>query len=166
MANIINLDKVSKGYGTAGQLLTDVSLGLDDFDRIGVVGLNGSGKTTLLKLLSKQIEPDSGRVAHRRDLRVASLPQRLDLAADITVRDIVLGTAWLDEGFTAEHEWAGDSGVRTILNGLGMPGIGLDDVIGPKSGGERRRIALAALLVRHCDLLILDEPTNHLDVAG
>ncbi|MBB5870453.1 ATPase subunit of ABC transporter with duplicated ATPase domains [Allocatelliglobosispora scoriae] len=166
MANIINLDKVSKGYGTAGQLLTDVSLGLDDFDRIGVVGLNGSGKTTLLKLLSKQIEPDSGRVAHRRDLRVASLPQRLDLAPDITVRDIVLGTAWLDEGFTAEHEWAGDSGVRTILNGLGMPGIGLDDVIGPKSGGERRRIALAALLVRHCDLLILDEPTNHLDVAG
>ncbi|WP_027342575.1 ABC-F family ATP-binding cassette domain-containing protein [Hamadaea tsunoensis] len=166
MANIINLDRVSKAYGTAGPLLTDVSLGLEDTDRIGVVGLNGAGKSTLLKLLSRQEEPDSGRVAHRRDLRVASLPQRLDLPGTFTVRDIVLGTAWLPEGFAAEHEWAGDAGVRTVLDGLGMPGIGLDDQIGPKSGGERRRIALAALLIRHCDLLILDEPTNHLDIAG
>jgi ATPase subunit of ABC transporter with duplicated ATPase domains len=166
MANIINLDRVSKGYGTAGQLLTDVSLGLDEADRIGVVGLNGAGKSTLLKLLGKLEEPDSGRVAHRRDLRVAALPQRLDLPGEITVRDVVLGTAWLDEGFAAEHEWAGDAGVRNVLDGLGMPGIGLDDPIGPKSGGERRRIALAALLIRHCDVLILDEPTNHLDIAG
>jgi ABC transport system ATP-binding/permease protein len=166
MANIINLDRVGKGYGTAGQLLTDVSLGLDEADRIGVVGLNGAGKSTLLKLLAKTEEPDTGRVAHRRDLRVASLPQRLDLPGEITVRDVVLGTAWLDEGFAAEHEWAGDAGVRTVLDGLGMPGIGLDDAIGPKSGGERRRIALAALLIRHCDVLILDEPTNHLDITG
>jgi ABC transport system ATP-binding/permease protein len=166
MANIINLDRVSKGYGTAGRLLTDVSLGLDDTDRIGVVGLNGAGKSTLLRLLARQEEPDSGRVTHRRDLRVATLPQRLDLPDEITVRDVVLGTAWLDEGFAAEHEWAGDAGVRTVLDGLGMPGIGLDDAIGPKSGGERRRVALAALLIRHCDLLILDEPTNHLDIAG
>ncbi|MCP2325538.1 ATPase subunit of ABC transporter with duplicated ATPase domains [Hamadaea flava] len=166
MANIINLDRVGKGYGTAGQLLTDVSLGLDESDRIGVVGLNGAGKSTLLKLLAKTEEPDTGRVAHRRDLRVATLPQRLDLPGEITVRDVVLGTAWLDEGFAAEHEWAGDAGVRTVLDGLGMPGIGLDDPIGPKSGGERRRIALAALLIRHCDVLILDEPTNHLDITG
>jgi ATP-binding cassette subfamily F protein uup len=166
MANIINLDRVGKGYGTAGQLLTDVSLGLDESDRIGVVGLNGAGKTTLLRLLADLEEPDSGRISHRRDLRVAALPQRLDLPGDITVRDVVLGTAWLDEGFAAEHEWAGDAGVRTVLDGLGMPGIGLDDTIGPKSGGERRRIALAALLIRHCDVLILDEPTNHLDIAG
>ncbi|NUR72747.1 MAG: ABC-F family ATP-binding cassette domain-containing protein [Hamadaea sp.] len=166
MANIINLDRVGKGYGTAGQLLTDVSLGLDEADRIGVVGLNGAGKSTLLKLLAKAEEPDSGRVAHRRDLRVATLPQRLDLPGEITVRQVVLGTAWLDEGFAAEHEWAGDAGVRTVLDGLGMPGIGLDDPIGPKSGGERRRIALAALLIRHCDVLILDEPTNHLDITG
>jgi ATPase subunit of ABC transporter with duplicated ATPase domains len=166
MANIINLDKVSKGYGTAGTLLSDVSLGLDEDDRIGVVGLNGAGKSTLLKLLAKTEEPDSGRVTHRRDLRVAALPQRLDLPGDITVREVVLGTAWLGEGFAAEHEWAGDAGVRTVLDGLGMPGIGLDEPIGPKSGGERRRIALAALLIRHCDLLILDEPTNHLDIVG
>jgi ATP-binding cassette subfamily F protein uup len=166
VANIVNLDRVSKGYGAAGQLLTDVSLGLDDADRIGVVGLNGSGKSTLLRLLTKGEEPDTGRVTHRRDLRVAWLPQNLRLDADATVRGVVLGTAWLDESMGAEHEWAGDAGVRRILDGLGMPYLGLDQPVGPMSGGERRRVALAALLVRSADLLILDEPTNHLDVAG
>ncbi|GAA4695389.1 ABC transporter ATP-binding protein [Phytohabitans rumicis] len=166
MANIVNLDRVSKGYGAAGQLLTDVSLGLDDADRVGVVGLNGAGKSTLLRLLTKLEEPDSGRVTHRRDLRIAWLPQSLELAADATVKDVVLGTAWLDEGFGAEHEWAGDAGVRSILDGLGMPHLGLDQPVGPMSGGERRRVALAALLVRTADLIVLDEPTNHLDVAG
>ncbi|GID25215.1 ABC-F family ATP-binding cassette domain-containing protein [Paractinoplanes brasiliensis] len=166
MANIINLDRVGKGYGAAGQLLTDVSLGLDDDARIGIVGLNGAGKSTLLRLLAKSEEPDSGRVTHRRDLRVATLPQALDLAAEATVRDVVLGTAWLAQGMGAEHEWAGDAGVRAILDGLGMPHLGLDTPVGPMSGGERRRVALAALLVRESDLLILDEPTNHLDVAG
>ncbi|GHJ50375.1 ABC transporter ATP-binding protein [Catellatospora sp. TT07R-123] len=166
MANIINLDRVSKGYGPTGPLLTDVSLGLDDADRIGVVGLNGSGKSTLLRMLTKAEEPDSGRVTHRRDLRVVALPQALTLTADATVRDVVLGDAWLPAAFEAEHEWAGDAGVRAILDGLGMPGLGLDTPVGPMSGGERRRIALAALLVRPADLIILDEPTNHLDIAG
>ncbi|MBM7492384.1 ATPase subunit of ABC transporter with duplicated ATPase domains [Micromonospora luteifusca] len=166
MANIVNLDRVSKGYGAAGRLLTDVSLGLDDADRIGVVGLNGAGKSTLLRLLTKQEDPDDGRVTHRRDLRVLWLPQQLTLAPDATVRDVVLGTAWLAEGMGAEHEWAGDAGVRAILDGLGMPHLGLDQPVGPMSGGERRRVALAALLVRDSDLLILDEPTNHLDVGG
>jgi ATP-binding cassette subfamily F protein uup len=166
VANIVNLDRVGKGYGAAGQLLTDVSLGLDDDARLGIVGLNGAGKSTLLRLLAKTEEPDSGRVTHRRDLRVATLPQNLDLAPGLTVRDVVLGTAWLPEGMGAEHEWAGDSGVRTILTGLGMAHLGLDSPVGPMSGGERRRVALAALLVRDGELLILDEPTNHLDVAG
>ncbi|MFY1675092.1 ABC-F family ATP-binding cassette domain-containing protein [Plantactinospora sp. WMMB334] len=166
MANIVNLDRVSKGYGAAGQLLADVSLGLDDSDRVGVVGLNGAGKSTLLRLLTRTEEPDSGRVTHRRDLRVAWLPQNLVLDPGARVRDVVLGTAWLDEGFGAEHEWAGDAGVRAILDGLGMPYLGLDQPVGPMSGGERRRVALAALLVRTADLLVLDEPTNHLDVAG
>jgi ATP-binding cassette subfamily F protein uup len=166
VANIINLDRVSKGYGAAGQLLTDVSLGLDDDARIGIVGLNGAGKSTLLRMLAKIEEPDSGRVTHRRDLRVASLPQTLTLAGEATVRDVVLGTAWLPQSMGAEHEWAGDAGVRTILDGLGMGYLGLDTPVGPMSGGERRRVALAALLVRQSDLLILDEPTNHLDVAG
>jgi len=166
VANIVNLDRVSKGYGAAGPLLTDVSLGLDDADRIGVVGLNGAGKSTLLRLLTRAEEPDAGRVTHRRELRVAALPQNLTLDAAATVRDVVLGTAWLDEGMGAEHEWAGDAGVRAILDGLGMPYLGLDQPVGPMSGGERRRVALAALLVREADLLILDEPTNHLDVGG
>jgi ABC transport system ATP-binding/permease protein len=166
VANIINLDRVGKGYGAAGQLLTDVSLGLDDDARVGIVGLNGAGKSTLLRLLAKIEEPDSGRVTHRRDLRVASLPQTFSLAGEATVRDVVLGTAWLAHGMGAEHEWAGDAGVRAILDGLGMAYLGLDSPVGPMSGGERRRVALAALLVRDSDLLILDEPTNHLDVAG
>jgi ATPase subunit of ABC transporter with duplicated ATPase domains len=166
VANIVNLDRVNKGYGAAGQLLTDVSLGLDDDARVGIVGLNGAGKSTLLRMLAKTEDPDSGRVTHRRDVRVAALPQTLTLTPTATVRDVVLGTAWLAEGMGAEHEWAGDAGVRTILDGLGMGHLGLDTPVGPMSGGERRRVALAALLVRESDLLILDEPTNHLDVAG
>jgi ATPase subunit of ABC transporter with duplicated ATPase domains len=166
MANIVSLDRVAKGYGPVGRLLTDVSLGLDESDRVGVVGLNGAGKSTLLRLLTKQEDPDEGRVTQRRDLRVLSLPQTLDLAPELTVRDVVIGDAWLPAGFAAEHEWAGDAGVRTVLSGLGMPHLGLDAPVGPMSGGERRRVALAALLVRACDLLVLDEPTNHLDVAG
>jgi ATPase subunit of ABC transporter with duplicated ATPase domains len=165
VANIVNLDRVSIGY-PSGQLFDEVSLGLEDDDRVGVVGLNGAGKTTLLRLLTKAIEPDAGRVAHRRDLRVAALPQTLDLPPGATVRDVVLGTAWLPGGFAAEHEWAGDAGVRTVLAGLGMPDLGLSAQVEPMSGGERRRVALAALLVRESDLLILDEPTNHLDIAG
>jgi ABC transport system ATP-binding/permease protein len=160
MANIVNLDRVSKGYSAAGQLLTDVSLGLDDADRVGVAGLNGAGKSTLLRLLTGVEEPDSGRVTQRRDLRVAWLPQAVSYPPDATVRDVVLA------GFEAEHEWAGDAAVRTVLNGLGMPELGLDESVGRMSGGERRRVALAALLVRESDLLVLDEPTNHLDVAG
>ncbi|GAA1522858.1 ABC-F family ATP-binding cassette domain-containing protein [Dactylosporangium maewongense] len=165
MANIINLDKVGKTY-PAGRIFDEVSLGVDDADRIGVVGLNGAGKTTLLRMLTKAEEPDEGRVTHRRDLRVSALPQNLDLPPTATVRDVIIGTAWLPAAFAAEHEWAGDAGVRTVLNGLGMPHLGLDAPVGPMSGGERRRIAIAALLVRPADLLILDEPTNHLDVAG
>jgi len=162
--NIVNLDRVAKGYGGVGPLLTEVSAGIEDDDRIGVVGLNGAGKSTLLRLITKADEPGEGRVTHRRDLRVLALPQALDLTG--TVRDVVLGSAWLPAAFAAEHEWAGDAGIRTVLTGLGMPGLGLDQPLGPMSGGERRRVALAALLVRGFDLLVLDEPTNHLDVAG
>jgi ABC transport system ATP-binding/permease protein len=166
MANLISLDRVSKGYGSAGALLAEVSLGLGEGDRVGVVGLNGTGKSTLLRLLTKAEEPDSGRVTHRRDLRVLALPQALNLAPEATVRDVVVGAAWLPAAFAAEHEWAGDAGIRTVLSGLGLPGLGLDTAVGPMSGGERRRVALAALLVRASDVLVLDEPTNHLDIAG
>ena len=166
MPNIVNLDRASKGYGGVGALLTDVSAGIEDGDRIGVVGLNGAGKSTLLRLLTREEEPDDGRVTLRRDLRVLALPQTLDLPPGATVRDVVLGDIWLAAAFGAEHEWAGDAGIREVLSGLGLPGLGLDQPVGPMSGGERRRVALAALLVRTADLLVLDEPTNHLDVAG
>jgi ATPase subunit of ABC transporter with duplicated ATPase domains len=165
MANVINLDRVSKAYPDSA-LLESVSLGLDEADRVGVVGLNGAGKTTLLRLLAAADEPDSGRVTHRRDLRVATLPQTLVLPAGATVREVVIGAAWLPAGFDAEHEWAGDAAVRTVLDGLGLDRLGLDSTVGPMSGGERRRVALAALLVRASDVLVLDEPTNHLDLAG
>jgi ATPase subunit of ABC transporter with duplicated ATPase domains len=165
MANVINLDRVSKAY-PAAVLLDEVSLGLDEADRVGVVGLNGAGKTTLLRLLAGVDEPDSGRVTQRRDLRVAALPQTLDLPPEATVRDVVVGSAWLPAEFAAEHEWAGDAAVRAVLDGLGLGLLGLDTPVGPMSGGERRRVALAALLVRSTDVLILDEPTNHLDLAG
>ena len=166
MANIVSLDRISKAYGAAGTLLQDVSIGLDENDRVGVVGLNGAGKSTLLRILTRAEEPDTGRATHRRDLRVLSLPQALALDGPETVRDVVLGTAWLSSGFATEHEWAGDSGVRTVLDGLGMSYLGLDSPVATMSGGERRRVALAALLIRAADLLVLDEPTNHLDVAG
>ena len=136
MANVVNLDRVSKAYPNA-VLLDAVSLGLDEADRVGVVGLNGAGKSTLLRLLTRIEEPDAGRVTHRRDLRVAWLPQTLELAPTATVRDVVLGTAWQPQGFAAEHEWAGDAGVRAILTGLGMGYLGLDAPVGPMSGGEQ-----------------------------
>jgi ATP-binding cassette subfamily F protein uup len=131
-------------------------------DRIGVVGLNGSGKTTLLEVLAG-IEPaDSGRVSRGRDLRLAVLTQRTDLPADTTIRHAVLDPL----GITAEHEWAADPRARGILTGLGVTALGLDTPAGTLSGGERRRVALAAALVRELDLIILDEPTNHLDIEG
>jgi ATPase subunit of ABC transporter with duplicated ATPase domains len=84
----------------------------------------------------------------------------------LTVREVVLGSAWLPAAFDAAHEWEGSAEIRAVLDGLGMRGLGLDEPVGSMSGGERRRVALAALLVRPADLLILDEPTNHLDIAG
>src|SRR5690349_12835959 len=101
LANLVSLDRVSKGYGPTGRLFTDVSIGLDELDRVGVVGLNGAGKSTLLRLLAKQEEPDTGRVTHRRDARVSVLPQAVDFRPEATVHDIVLAGT-----FDAEHEWA------------------------------------------------------------
>ncbi|GAA0512813.1 ABC transporter ATP-binding protein [Saccharopolyspora subtropica] len=161
MVNLVNLESVSKSYGVR-PLLDGVSLGVSAGERIGVVGLNGGGKTTLLEVLAGIAEPDSGRVSHARDLRMAVVTQRTELPEDATVRSAVLDP----HGFTAEHEWAADPRVRSVLSGLGMTRLGLDTAVKDFSGGERRRVALAAALVRELDLLVLDEPTNHLDVEG
>ena len=156
--NLVNLENVTVAHGT--RLLMDgVSLGVSEGDRIGVVGRNGGGKTTLLKTLVKVEEPHSGRVTHTSGLRVGVLTQDVRVDTALTAHQAILGE-------TAEHTWAGDARVREVLDGLGLHGIGLDSVIGTMSGGERRRVALASLLVQEWDLLVLDEPTNHLDVEG
>ncbi|WP_309114886.1 ABC-F family ATP-binding cassette domain-containing protein [Saccharothrix sp.] len=161
MANLVNLETVSKSFGVR-PLLDSVSLGVGAGDRIGVVGLNGGGKTTLLEVLAGIAEPDDGRVSRQRDVRMAVVTQRTELPPESTVRNAVIDPL----GFDAEHEWAADARVRNILDGLGITALGLDSVVGTMSGGERRRVALAAALVRELDLVVLDEPTNHLDVEG
>jgi len=156
--NLVNLEDVTVAHGTR-LLLDGVSLGISEGDRVGVVGRNGGGKTTLLKTLVKTEEPHSGRVTHTSGLRVGVLTQDVRVDVGLTAHAAILGE-------TAEHTWAGDARVREVLDGLGLHGIGLDSVIGTMSGGERRRVALASLLVQEWDLLVLDEPTNHLDVEG
>ncbi|GAB3487118.1 ABC-F family ATP-binding cassette domain-containing protein [Amycolatopsis cihanbeyliensis] len=159
MVNLINLESVSKSYGVR-PLLDKVSLGVGEGQRIGVVGLNGGGKTTLLEVLAGITEPDSGRVSRVGGLRLAVVTQRTDLPEGSTVGEVVLA------GYAAEYEWAADSRVRSIVDGLGISALGLDTSTSALSGGERRRVALAATLVAELDLVVLDEPTNHLDVEG
>jgi len=156
--NLINLEAVGKAYGTT-VVFDGVSLGVADGERIGVVGRNGGGKTTLLRLITGDEVPDSGRVTRTGSARVATVTQRGVLPLGATVRDVVVGDA-------AEHEWAGDAVIREVLGGLGLSALGLSASVERLSGGERRRVALAAALVQQADLLVLDEPTNHLDVEG
>ena len=158
MPNLVNLQDVSKTYGTTS-VLDSVSLGLGAGERIGVVGRNGAGKSTLLRLITGVETADSGRVTRTGGMSLAYVDQSGRLPEGATVRDVVVGSG-------AEHEWAGDAAVRAVLSGLGLAELGLDVVVDRMSGGERRRVSLAAALVQQPDLLVLDEPTNHLDVEG
>ncbi|MGJ0119346.1 ABC-F family ATP-binding cassette domain-containing protein [Williamsia sp. MIQD14] len=162
MSNLVNAEKISKSFGI-NPLLDSVSLGVQEGQRIGVVGLNGGGKTTMLEILAGITEPDSGRVSIAGGVRMATVTQRGVLPPGSTVGDVVLGP--LD---VAEHEWASDARVRAVLAGIGIDRLdgGLERSVEELSGGQRRRVALAAALVQDLDLLILDEPTNHLDVEG
>ncbi|GAA0383336.1 ABC transporter ATP-binding protein [Acrocarpospora corrugata] len=155
--NLVNLESVSHAYGPK-PLLAGVSLGVEEGDRIGVVGRNGGGKTTLISIIAGELKPDSGRVTHTRNLRVGVLSQRDDFAADATVQELVLGGK-------VEHEWASDAAIREILANL-LGDIELSSRAGALSGGERRRTALARLLIGDDDLIVLDEPTNHLDIEA
>ena len=151
--NLVNLEAAVMAYGDR-VLLDRVSLGVAAGDRIGVVGRNGSGKTTLLATLAGHAALNSGRSTRARDVSVGYLPQAEQLAGP--VREIVFGAL-------AEHEWATDARARGLLAAL-LSGIDLDAHAERLSGGERRRVALAALLRGTHDLLLLDEPTNHLDI--
>ena len=153
--NLVNLEAAVKAYGSR-VLLDRVSLGVAAGDRVGVVGRNGSGKTTLLAALAGAADLNAGRSTRVRDLAIGYLPQSEQLAG--SVRQIVFGDL-------AEHEWATDPRVRGLMAAL-IADISLDAEAERLSGGERRRVALAALLRRDHDLLLLDEPTNHLDIEA
>jgi len=162
--NLVNLKDVDKGYGSRS-VLRGVTLGIAAGDRIGVVGRNGDGKSTLLKLIAGDETADAGQVTRTGGVSLALIGQGDDLDSARTIREELVGGR-------ADHEWAADSRFREVLDGL-LGGVaitrfpdGLDTRIGPLSGGERRRIALAQLLLDSPDLLLLDEPTNHLDVEG
>ena len=180
MANLISLEKATKAYAHR-HLLDGVSLGVSAGDRIGVVGRNGAGKSTLLGLLAGRVAPDTGRVAMAAGLRLGYLPQGDQLAG--TVGEIVFGPMGGPMGGPSgglavpgsaleptgpdipRAPWEADPRARAIMAEL-LPGIGVEAQAGRLSGGERRRVALAALLVAERDVLFLDEPTNHLDIEA
>jgi ABC transport system ATP-binding/permease protein len=162
--NLLSLKAVEKGYGSRS-VLRGVTLGVAAGERIGVVGQNGGGKSTLLRLIGGAEEPDAGTLIRGGDVGVALLGQHDDLDERSTIRETLVGER-------AEHEWAADRTFRGVLDGL-LGGVGLrrfsagmETPVADLSGGERRRIALARLLLDPPELLLLDEPTNHLDVEG
>jgi ABC transport system ATP-binding/permease protein len=157
MSNLVNLERVSKAYGVR-PLLADVSLGISRGERVGIVGRNGDGKTTLLQIMTGQEPPDSGRVSASRGLAIGYLHQGDTLDDSHSVRDAVLAGR-------PDHAWAADPRTREIVTEL-LAGIELDRAVTGLSGGERRRCALAELLLHEHDLVVLDEPTNHLDVEA
>ncbi len=157
MANLVNLERVSKAYDVR-PLLTEVSIGVGGGERVGVVGRNGDGKTTLLQVLTGQEPPDSGRVSMSRGIVIGYLHQGDTLDDTHSVRDAVLAGR-------PDHVWAAEPHTREVVDEL-LAGVELDRAVIGLSGGERRRCALAELLLREHDLLVLDEPTNHLDVEA
>nr|WP_194241496.1 ABC-F family ATP-binding cassette domain-containing protein [Galbitalea soli] len=139
-------------------IFDSVTIGVDEGQRIGIVGRNGDGKSTLLRLLAGRMEPDAGRVTRRGGVLLGMLDQADELPDDLVVSHAIVGDR-------PEHEWAGDMRVRDVIEGL-VAGIPWSARLGDLSGGQRRRVALAALLVGDWDVIFLDEPTNHLDVEG
>ena len=157
MAHLLGAEAVHLEYSTQ-VVFESVTVGISDGDRIGIVGRNGDGKSSLLDLLTGQVRPDAGRVTQRSGLRVGALNQADTLDSESTV-------GWTLVGDRADHEWAGDPRIRDVVSGL-VSDIGWNAAIGTLSGGQRRRVQLAALLVGEWDLIALDEPTNHLDIEG
>jgi len=157
VAHLLGAEAVHLEYSTQ-VVFESVTVGISDGDRIGIVGRNGDGKSSLLDLLTGQVRADAGRVTQRSGLRVGALSQVDILDSDSTV-------GWTLVGNRADHEWAGDPRIRDVVSGLVFD-IGWNAAIGTLSGGQRRRVQLAALLVGEWDVIALDEPTNHLDIEG
>ena len=157
MAHLLGAEGLGLEYPTK-VVFDSLTLGVGEGDRIGIVGRNGDGKSSLLGMLSGRIDPDSGRVTRRSGLRVGVLDQADALDDSLTVGRAIAGER-------REHEWAGDRRTRDVIAGL-VPDLDWQAGLSALSGGQRRRVALAALLVGDWDVLMLDEPTNHLDVQG
>jgi len=157
VAHLLGAESLHLEYPTR-VVLDAVTLGVSEGDRIGIVGRNGDGKSSLLRLLAGQLEPTSGRVTRRGGVRVGLLDQSDTLDDTQTVGHSIVADM-------PEHVWAGDSRVRDVIAGL-VADLPFTALVGTLSGGQRRRVALAALLVSEWDVLALDEPTNHLDLEG
>lgn len=157
MAHLLGAEALHLEYPTR-VVFDRVTIGLDEGDRIGIVGRNGDGKSSLLRMLAGRLEPNAGRVTRRGGITLAMLDQADELDPSRTVHQTIIGE--IDE-----HVWAGDARVRDVIAGLAAD-IPWEAKIGDLSGGQRRRVALAALLIGDHDVIFLDEPTNHLDVEG
>ena len=157
MAHLLGAEALHLEFPTK-VVFDSVTLGINEGDRIGIVGRNGDGKSSLLAMLAGVLEPDSGRVTVRGGVRIGVLTQQDMLDDDDTVSNAVVGDR-------PEYEWAGDARIRDVISGL-LRDIGWDARIGDLSGGQRRRVALAHLLSGDHDVIFLDEPTNHLDVEA
>ncbi|WP_285726676.1 ABC-F family ATP-binding cassette domain-containing protein [Psychromicrobium xiongbiense] len=157
MAHLLGAEALNLEFPTR-TVFGSVTLGVNEGDRIGIVGRNGDGKSSLLAMLAGQLEPNAGRVTVRGGVRMGVLDQSDTLDDALTVAQTIVGDR-------AEHEWASEARTREVIAGL-VSGLDWDAPVRGLSGGQRRRVALAALLVGDWDLLALDEPTNHLDVEG
>jgi ABC transport system ATP-binding/permease protein len=157
LAHLLGAEKIRLSFATT-EVFQDLTIGVQDGDRIGIVGKNGDGKSTLLRLFAKTQDPDSGQITKRGDVTIGMLDQLDDFETGQTISQVVVGDM-------AEHEWAGNSKVRDIFSGL-LADFDFNQKVSELSGGQRRRVALAALLACDWDILMLDEPTNHLDIEG
>ena len=157
MAHLLGAEAVSLEFPTK-KVFDGITIGVNEGDRIGIVGRNGDGKSTMLKLLSRRIQPDEGKVTVRSGVRIGMLDQSDVLEPSSSIGQAVVGD-------TPEHEWAGNPKIRDVISGL-LNDLDWQQSVGELSGGQRRRVALAKLLVQDLDVLMLDEPTNHLDIEG
>jgi ATP-binding cassette subfamily F protein uup len=151
--NVINIEHVSKLYGDK-QVLEDVSCGIQEGDKIGIIGINGTGKTTLLRMIAGDEEPDQGNIVRQRGIRLAYLPQNPDFPEELSV------LSYVESGRQME-DWGAKSDARNLLNQLGL--FDHQITLGQLSGGQKKRASLARILMEPADVLVLDEPTNHLD---